>query len=433
MRFAFPIVASLILIVLITLLASTPSPQTMYPQTIAVSPPRSVILFIGDGMGPQQIGLFLDWNAAHGTGPGTTAIERIALEGETGWVRTLPANALITDSAASATAIATGVSTNNSAVGVSPFGFRLTTCLEDAHASGRRSGLVTTTSITHATPASFAAHVDTRANEPEIARQYVEEANVDVILGGGKMFVAGLFPALAPDLRDSMRERGITWLDKPEQLDQPLPDTRVIGTFATRALPYVIDRDAPDEPKAPTLTQMTKRAIERLSRDGSAFFLMVEGGRIDHAGHLNDAAALLGELREFDDALRVALDHQAANPDTLVLVTADHETGGAALAATGMEKITLEHLATLGKVQNSMEYNPKLADENPIAYKQYVGLQGPAARARSTQWSVQFSSTGHSGTPISLFAIGPGQEQFRGFFLHEKVGQDLRAWMQVAP
>ena len=149
------------------------------------------------------------------------------------------------------------------------------------------------------------------------------------------------------------------------------------------------------------------------------------GGRGPRAGGRLGGCAALG--------LGQALDHQAANPDTLVLVTADHETGGAALAATGMEKITLEHLATLGKVQNSMEYNPKLADENPIAYKQYVGLQGPAARARSTQWSVRFSSTGHSGTPISLFAIGPGQEQFRGFFLHEKVGQDLRAWMQVAP
>ena len=203
--------------------------------------PDRIIFLIGDGMGPQQVGLLLDWAAAAGEAP--TALERITNNGSLGVLRTAPLGMLVTDSAASGTALACGVSTVNGRIAMDAEGKSLPTCLEAARDSHWRTGLVTTTSVTHATPACFAAHVPQRAQQSEIARQYLEESGVDVFLGGGRAFFLAP-PGGEPKLESTIEERGYRLVQTPGELAAlPAETPRVLGLFANSHLPYLLDRE----------------------------------------------------------------------------------------------------------------------------------------------------------------------------------------------
>ncbi|MEE8141892.1 MAG: alkaline phosphatase, partial [Planctomycetota bacterium] len=221
--------------------------------------PRSVIFLIGDGMGPQQVGLLLDWAAAAGKTP--TALERLMNRGTVGLLRTAALNSPLTDSAAAATALACGVSTNNGKIAMAPDGTPLPTCLEAARDSGRRTALVTTTRLSHATPACFAAHVPTRLMEPGIARQYLEKSQVDVLLGGGSHFIFGDPSKGGQDLSAMVEEHGYRVVRTREELRAlPATSAKVLGVFAEADIPYLLDRDAEGEAEAPTLAEMTQKA-----------------------------------------------------------------------------------------------------------------------------------------------------------------------------
>jgi alkaline phosphatase len=405
------------------------------PDAPRADVPKSVILLIGDGTGPQQFGLLMDWADAAGRSP--TAFERLANEGMTGVLRTAPASGPLTDSAAGATALACGVSTDNGVIAMDPSGNVLPTCLEDARAHGKRTGLVTTATITDATPACFAAHVGNRGRQDEIAKQYVHDGlGADVLFGGGRAHFS------KPLVREA-QEKGWAFVRTREELAALPPTQKALGLFADGNVPYAIDRDQEGEEKAPTLPEMARKALEIVSQDDKGFFLMIEGGRIDHACHANDAPAALGELREFDDAIALASEYRAKHPDTLVVVTADHETGGTTVTSGRPPYgLSAESFLALAKVERSIEglgvggrppagFDP-VAKFGPVAANFYppdYWVADAAALERSSHFCVTFSTGSHSTTPVLVAAAGPGAAAFTGVHRNTLVGKKLREWM----
>jgi alkaline phosphatase len=287
--------------------------------------PVNVILLIGDGMGVSHVtGAKIEMGDLH--------MERLPVGG---LFTTFPSNTLVTDSAASGTAFATGHKSYNGAISVSPGGERLKTVLEFAEGRGMATGLVATCSITHATPAVFASHVKNRDMQKEIAKQMVE-SGVDVLFGGGSSY---FLPDDEPggartdglNLVEKLRERMPVALS-PEEFESLPKKTR-----AAAALVYA-GHPPPAYSREPSLTEMTRKAISILSRDDDGFFLMVEGSQIDWAGHENEHEWLMDEMADFDEAVGAALDFAETDGRTLVVVTADHETGAYAVLDGSLEK-----------------------------------------------------------------------------------------------
>lgn len=279
--------------------------------------PTNIILFIGDGMGPEQVkaaGMFV-----YGS-PGTLFFESLPYRGE---LTTYSASSSVTDSAAAATALASGIKVNNGVISMAypGDGSELFTLLERYKAQGRSTGLVTTTYMTHATPAAFGAHEPSRANTSEIAADYLNQTRPDVLLGGG---ANGLSVSAALGAGYTVVENRTELLSLDTE-----SATMVSGQFGSGHLPYEFDGLG----DLPHLADMTVVALDILDNDPDGFFLVVEGGRIDHACHSNDIHRALPEVVEFDRAVQKAMDWAQARNDTLVLVTADHETGGLTLLA----------------------------------------------------------------------------------------------------
>jgi alkaline phosphatase len=411
---------------------------------------RSVILMIGDGMGPAQLGLLLDYcNYVEGR---RASIETLIERGNTGYMTTHPLGALVTDSAASATALATGRKVRNGVISWCEEDGELPTVLEEARAAGKAVGLVTTTRLSHATPAAFSAHCESRNMEERIARQELY-SGVDVLLGGGGRYFE--------DLIDTAAVLGYTIVrtsDELRALDMRRCD-RVLGLFADSHMSYEIDRDGSGQP---SLAEMTAAAIARLERDMDGFFLMVEGGRIDHACHDNDPATALRDLLAFDEAVGIALEHADRRRGTLLLATADHETGGMGLSSVWGEDGdgTREHLALLGRQRSSFAkllygapgFLTAGAIEEMISEGAGVEIEKEtAARAAASDRTpffgcsrtnilgraigpsvhIDWVSTNHTATPLWIFGDGPGAERFRGIHDVAEVGGLLFRVMDV--
>jgi alkaline phosphatase len=272
--------------------------------------PKYVIFMIGDGMGFEQVkaaGMY-----AHGE-PGTLSFESFPYSGE---LTTYATDSNIPDSAAAGTALATGVKVNNGVVSMAIPGddSELETLLEYSKARGKSTGLVTTTYLTHPTPACFGAHDTSRNNRNTIADDYRRETRPNVLFGGG---------SYGMDVLDSATAgyTVVTDYASMQALDTENVDM-VSGEFGIGHMPY-----EPDLGSLPHLSEMTATALSILDNEPNGFFLMVEGGRIDHACHENNIQQAILETLEFDNAVQVAIDWAVGRTDTLILVTADHETG----------------------------------------------------------------------------------------------------------
>lgn len=244
-------------------------------------------------------------------------------------------NSFVTDSSAASSSWGSGSRIKNGSVNLLPDGTALKPLYSLFAEQGWKRGLVTTTEITHATPAGFAANVDKRDTGSAIAIQYLER-EVDVLLGGGQKFFG---PATRKDKRDLYAEysrAGYTVMQQAGELARAGLSQRWLGTFAMSHLPFSLDRlaDPALQQRVPTLASMTRRALDWLQRHDH-FILQVEGGRVDHGAHNNDAAAALHDLVAFDEAIEVVLAFQQRVPDTLVVITTDHGTGGLALNGMG--------------------------------------------------------------------------------------------------
>ncbi|MFN0077444.1 MAG: alkaline phosphatase [Prosthecobacter sp.] len=263
-------------------------------------------------------------------------------------------NSLVTDSSAASSSWGSGSRVLNGVINQLPGKKNLKTLYELFADIGWKRGLVTTTEITHATPAGFAANVDNRDTGTAIAVQYLER-KVDVLLGGGKIFFD---PAKRKDKRDLKKDylaAGYVVMETLDQLKAAPNDQRWLGTFASSHLPYTIDHLASRKLIAtvPTLAVMTRAALDWLGRENH-FILQVEGGLVDHACHNCDAASALHDMIAFDDALEVCLEFQKKNPDTLITVTTDHGNGNMALNGAGtLYCDSSKHFANVAKVKCS--------------------------------------------------------------------------------
>lgn len=314
--------------------------------------PKNIILMIGDGMGLSQV------SAAMTVKKDEMNMTRCD---HTGLVKTSSLNKLITDSGAAGTAMATGRKTNNGHISVDTLGNPYKTILEIAEEHGKATGLVASCGITHATPASFIAHNTNRGKYEEIAYDFLH-TDFDVIIGGGKNHFAARKDGL--NLLDSLREREY-------QVVENLIDMKGVTGGKLVALVYEAHPPKKLEGRGDFLENASIKALDLLDQHEEGFFLMIEGSQIDWGGHDNDTKYVLTETVDFDNAVGKALDFADKDGETLVIVTADHETGGfSVVAGNNEEGITAGN----------------------------------------------FGSGGHTATMVPIFAYGPGAEDFTGVY-----------------
>jgi alkaline phosphatase len=327
--------------------------------------PKNVILLIGDGTGLSQISSAFYFKE---TSPNYARFKNIGL------INTSSSKQDITDSAAGATAFASGIKTYNGAIGVADDSTDVENLVEIISSKNIKSGLISTSSITHATPASFYAHNISRGSAEEIALDLVQ-SDVDFFAGGGTSFFNNRSDG--KNLLNVLKEKDFS-IDTTA-----LSDLSAIQSFSKVAYLLAENHMPPTlKGRGDYLSKATELAIQFLSKDeeNSNFFMMVEGSQVDWGGHANDGKYLVSELIDFDDAIGKALDFAEKDGNTLVVVTADHETGGFTLAST------------LKKREDGSEYS----DYNDL--------------------SMTFSTNGHSATLIPVFAFGPGSEEFIGVY-----------------
>ncbi|HEX2922274.1 MAG TPA: alkaline phosphatase [Bacteroidales bacterium] len=324
---------------------------------------KNVILMIGDGMGLAHV------YAAMTISPTPLNIERATV---TGLQKNYSASDYITDSGASGTAMATGTKTRNRSIGVDPYGNKLKSILVISEDNGLATGLVSTSAITHATPASFVAHQTGRENYEGIALDFLK-TDIDVMIGGGYKFFAKRKDNL--NLIDSLKNKGY---DVQTDLNGILKSnsTKLAGFTADDGNPYRL------KGRRNMLPASTGKAIDILSKDKDGFFLMVEGSEIDWAAHDNHADTTIDEVFDFDQAIGVAMNFAERDGHTLVIVTCDHETGGVTITEGDRAK----HTAKL-----------------------------------------EFSSEEHTAVMIPVYAFGPGAEKFTGIYDNTDIFRKIKA------
>ena len=336
---------------------------------IADQPIKNVIFMIGDGTGIAQ----LYSGQLQEVGPnGYLHAQRLPI---TGIVKIHAEDDLITDSASGATAYSCGIKTKNGVIAQDSDGNECVTLLELSQKAGMKTGLVATSGVTHATPASFATHIDSRNKYSEIAEQLVE-SEVDVILGGGLEYFlpldsAGSNRADQLNLLSNFEEQGYAIVLNRQAMIEENSD-KIVGLFSPGGLP--------SENRIPSLSEMTSKALENLSSKENGFFLMVEGSQIDWGGHANNTPYVLREVKDFDDAIGVVLSFAEQNPGTLVIITSDHETGGMTINGVNRENTVVD---------------------------------------------IAWTSTGHTGTPIPLMAYGPHAVEFSGWWDNTDIGKKV--------
>jgi alkaline phosphatase len=293
---------------------------------------RNIIFFVVDGTGFEDLATASYYSTKVLNRP--LLFREIMGRGASGSMLTHSLTSVVTDSAAATSAWSTGRKIVNGALSMFPDGRSLTTILELAREAGKATGLVTTTRMTHATPAGWIARVASRDSEDEIAEQYLEFAP-EVLLGGG----AGHFLAESRrdgrDLAGAFHTQGYQVLRTREDLLASNAD-RLLGLFApgTRHLPYEIDRRFQDAP-SPSLAEIARKGIQVLEGAQSGFVLQVEAGRIDHANHDNDPAGMVWDWMAADEALAVLVEFVDRTPETLLILAADHDTGGGTVYGYG--------------------------------------------------------------------------------------------------
>ncbi|MFE6614396.1 alkaline phosphatase [Amycolatopsis sp. NPDC057786] len=366
---------------------------------------RNIIYIQGDGLGLGQRDLLrLALKGKNG---------RLAMDGlaVTGLVRTSSADPdeIVTDSAAAATALATGHKTRNGAVGVDADGRPLETILERAKRAGKSTGLVTTAQVTGASPAAFAAHVPSRDSQSDIAKQYIENSRPDVLLGGGEdwWYPKGN-PGLWPDkpgeesrspygnLVERAQRTGYTYVRDGDEL-RTTRASRILGLFANEDMvDYGPDGVGKYAPRVP-LQQMARKALDTLSKNPRGFFLFLEEEGTDGMSHENNAHGVIDAGRALDATVAEVMRFVRAHPDTLVIIGGDHETGGLAIE------------------------NYDASDTGP---DQDGPFDVPGSKLRFT---VDWTTHDHTGSDTPVTAEGPGSTRLGGTVENTDVHRVMRA------
>jgi alkaline phosphatase len=331
-----------------------------YPNHFKAKKPRNIILMIGDGMGVSHVFSGLSANRGH-----------LFLDNfkSTGFSKTQSADNYITDSAAGGTALSSGEKTYNGAIAVDVNKKPLKTLVEDSEEKGLATGLVSTSAITHATPASFIAHAGSRNSYEDIAADFLK-TDIDVFIGGGYDHFAKRKDST--NLIKVLEDKGYKVLRDMDEIKK-VDSGKLAGLTAPEHNPRF-------EERGNMLPDATTTALNILSKNKKGFFIMVEGSEIDWGGHDNETGRIVGEVLDFDKAIGRALDFAAKDGHTLIVVTADHETGGFSIIGG----------------------NIKTGD-----------LRG------------EFTTKEHSAVMVPIFAYGPGAENFTGIMentdVHHKI------------
>ncbi|WP_246222821.1 alkaline phosphatase [Maribellus comscasis] len=331
-----------------------------YPHTFKTKKPKNIIFLIGDGMGVSQV--FAGLTANHG---------RLFLDNfkHVGFSQTQSTSDFITDSAAGGTALSTGVRTYNGAIAVDTEKKPIKTILEKAEEKGLATGLVSTSTITHATPASFIAHQPNRNMYEEIAADFLK-TDIDVFIGGGKAHFTQRKDGR--NLVEEFKQKGYQFEEDIENIKK-VKKGKLVG--------LIEEGDAGRlEHRKDMLPVSTETAINILSNNKKGFFLMVEGSQIDWGGHAGSTIYIVEDMLDFDKVVGKALDFASKNRETLVVVTADHETGG--MAITG------------GDFETGM-----VKADYPLG--------------------------GHTAVMVPVFAYGPGAEEFGGIMKNTDVNKKM--------
>lgn len=382
---------------------------------------------IGDGMGPAYTTAYRYYQ----DDPSTPAVESTVFDSMlTGMAHTYPDDdTVVTDSAAAATALATANKTYNGAVSVDTQKQKLKTMLEIAKEKGMTTALVATSQINHATPASFAAHNEARYNYDAIANDYIDnkingKLPVDLMLGGGTQY----FIREDRNLVNEFIAAGYQYSDNFAQLEQ-IEQVPALGLYAAKGLPFALDSDPL------RLSKMTHKALSLLEQNEQPFFMMIEGSQIDWCGHANDIACTMAEMHDFAQAIKVAKDYIAKNPDTLLVVTADHSTGGLTIGAQGQYKwqadvikgvqataeVIAERLMTSDNMQEQWQADTGMAYSKDIevllTHAKQVDEEALVLTVKKLINEASFTgwtTSGHTGVDVQVFAHGVGHEQFIG-------------------
>ncbi len=350
-----------VVIFLVVLISTGCSVREVSKTEISKPAVKNIILFIGDGMGTAQV------YAAMSVSKNPLVLESFHY---TGFSKTWSANNYITDSGAGATAIACGVKTKNGMIGMQPDSTVAPSITEILHKKGIATGVLSTCQITHATPAAFVAHNDGRSHYEDIANDFLN-GTADVFIGGGEDYFRNRKDG--KDLTVNLKEMGYDVVYNLEDLKNS-GSLKLAGLLAKKDMPKAA------EGRAGMLAEMTRKAIETLSRDEDGFFLMVEGSMIDWGGHARNFDYIVSEVIDMDEAVGVAREFAEKNGETLIVITADHETGGMYLSGGSISRKT----ATAG-------FNEK---------------------------------GGHTGIMVPIFSYGPGADKFSGihdntFFMNQ--------------
>ena len=441
-----------------------------------VAQPRYIFYFIGDGMGPNEV-LLAEMYRAELEGKIDRQLLCMTQFPYSGQLATFSASNGITDSSAAGTALATGQKTTNGMLGVLPDGSPYKSIAEILHNYGWGVGITTSVSIDHATPGAFYAHTSSRANYYEIGQQLIA-SEYDFFAGSTFLNPIDKENPFAPSLYQQAQNADIAiahGVAEAEKLSQNVKKIILIPDYEGKTddykgkgmLPYAIDKNKRDL----TLPQITNAAISHLSNH-KQFFLMVEGGAIDWACHSNDAATVIGEVLEFDEAVAQALAFYQKHPhETLIVVTADHETGGLALGNSDYTlnlKLLKNQHCSVGELSRALkdlqnQYGKKLkweqvkdllqekmgfykeveiTDEEDAMlqhlfqesknkhqqdvktlYQQLSKLADTSVELLNRKAKVGWTTRSHSAAAVPVFAIGVGAERFTGWHDNTEVSK----------
>jgi alkaline phosphatase len=410
----------------------------------AQTAPKNVIYMIGDGMGPA----FTTAYRYYKDDPTTKEIETTVFDTILkGMAHTYPDDhTYVTDSAAGATALSSGHKSYNGAIAVDTAKKPVKTMLEIAKEQGMTTALVATSQINHATPASFAAHNESRRNYDDIANDYIDnkiagKLPVDLMLGGGTEY----FIRDDRNLVDEFKQAGYQYGDDIQNLGQ-ITQVPAIGLYAPKGLPFALDEN-------PTrLKQLTSKAFDLLDgQNNKGFFVMIEGSQIDWCGHANDIACAMAEMDDFAKSIETAKAYVDKNPDTILVITADHSTGGLTIGAHGQYKWETDIIkgvkATAGTLTNLLMESDNLKKvwqentsieftaENEIKLKQAkaMGEKPLNLAVKSIINDLSFTgwtTGGHTASDVQVFAYGKNSDDFVGSQNNTDIAKKLIGYIE---
>ena len=415
--------------------------DTANTQKQVPSTPKNIIMIVSDGMGPAYTTAYRNFR----DNPETPTVEPVVFDDIfVGNASTYPdqVSGFVTDSAASATALASGVKSYNGAIGVDKNKKPVTSILQRAKQLGMRTGVAVTSQIVHATPASYVAHNESRQNYNELADSFFDdringEFVADVMLGGGTKY----FERQDRNVTGEFIDAGYAYVDTYNKLSTLPAGENVLGLFAEVGLPWALD-----DLRKNRLAYLTEHAIKHLEND-KGFFLLVEASQVDWAGHSNDIAAAMAEMHDLNLALEYLVSYVEEHPDTLVVLTADHSTGGLTIGARGEYRWAPEWLQNLKQSPATIAQNIIEVD-SPVAYAsdalgfelndkekqqvaelakqddlkaRFAGIKALLDIRSNTGWT----TTGHTGVDVEVFAFGAGSSQFYGQYDNTDIAKKL--------